>query len=377
MRGSVTRSGGGWQYVVDLGRDPVSGKRRQIRKRGFKRARDAERALADALSEMGRGEFVRPKKGTLAEYLTNWLDARTADLRPSTLYGYRKVIVARVIPELGQVRLSELDTATLEAWYGRLLKSGGNNGRGLSAKTVANTAGVLSVALGDAVRLKLLRYNPASEARLPRRERREMTAWTADEATRFLDAVAAGRLHPLWRLVLATGLRRGELCGLRWRDVDLSSGTVEVAQARVVAEEVVTGAPKTRAGSRVVALDRDTVLALTTWRRRQAEERLMAGPAWQDNGLVFVDELGVPPHPETVTRWWREAVERSGLPPIRLHDARHTAATLLLRAGVPVKVVTQRLGHADVAVTMRIYQHTTAQDDQDAADALGRALGGG
>ena len=116
--------------------------------------------------------------------------------------------------------------------------------------------------------------------------------------------------------------------------------------------------------------------ALAAWRKRQASERLAAGPAWQDHGLVFVDELGVPPHPETITRWWREAVARAGLPAIRLHDARHTAATMLLRAGVPVKVVAQRLGHADVAVTMRVYQHVTAQDDQAAADALGRALGG-
>ena len=117
--------------------------------------------------------------------------------------------------------------------------------------------------------------------------------------------------------------------------------------------------------------------ALHGWRRRQAEERLAAGSAWTDSGRVFVDELGVPPHPETVTRWWREAVQSAGARSIRLHDARHTAATLLLRAGVPVKVVTQRLGHADVAVTMRVYQHTTAQDDQAAAAAIGRALGSG
>jgi len=123
-----------------------------------------------------------------------------------------------------------------------------------------------------------------------------------------------------------------------------------------------------------VAIDRETVAVLSAWRRRQAEERLATGPAWQDHGLVFFGELGEPPHPETVTRWWREAVTRAGLPPIRLH-ARHTAATMLLRAGVPLKVVAQRLGHADVAVTMRVYQHITSQRrDQAAADGLGRAL---
>ncbi len=157
----------------------------------------------------------------------------------------------------------------------------------------------------------------------------------------------------------------------------MAEGTLTVASTRVVADVVVTGEPKTRAGARVVSLDRDTVNALAAWRRRQAEERLAVGPGWQDHGLVFVDQVGVPPHPETMTRWWREAVARAGLPAIRLHDARHTAATMLLRAGVPVKVVAQRLGHADVAVTMRVYQHVTAQDDRSAADATGRALGGG
>lgn len=203
-----------------------------------------------------------------------------------------------------------------------------------------------------------------------------MTAWSEADAGRFLDSVAGDRMYPLWRLALATGMRRGELCGLRWGDVDLDAGTVTVVSTRVAAERVVVGEPKTAAGARVVSLDAGTLGALQSWRRRQLEERLAAGEAWEDHGLVFVDELGRPPHPETVTRWWREAVARAGVPAIRLHDARHTADTVLLRAGVPVKVVSQRLGHADVAVTMRVYQHVTRQDDQAAADALSRAFSG-
>jgi len=376
MRGSVKRRDGAWVYVVDLGTDHATGRRRQLYKRGFPTRKAAEEAMADALAEINRGGFVRPVAGTLAEYLSGWLEGRRTDLRPSTFYGYRKVVTARIVPTIGHVKLSELDAATIEAWYGRLLAAGSARGGPLSAKTVANTAGILSIALGDAVRLKLLRHNPTVDARLPRRERREMAAWTETEAAAFLSAVRDERLFPLWRLVLATGLRRGELCGLRWSDVDIEAGRLEVAETRVVAEDVVTGAPKTRAGARLVALDDATVAALGSWRRRQAEERLAAGPAWSDHGLVFVDELGVPPHPETMTRWWNEAVARAGSRRIRLHDARHTAATLALRAGVPLKVVTQRLGHADVAVTMRVYQHVTAQDDRAAADALGRALGG-
>jgi len=375
LRGSIRKRDGCWVFVLDLGTDHATGARRQLYRRGFKTKGQAERALSEALSEIHRGKFVRPTNGALSDYLIGWLESRRADLRPTTLYGYEKIVTKRIVPTIGHVKLSELDAVTLEAWYTQLLTIGGSNGGRLSAKTVANIAGVLSAALSDAVRLKLLRHNPTADARLPRREAREMTAWTEGEASSFLDSVRGERLYPLWRLVLATGLRRGELCGLRWSDVDLESGRLEVAITRVVAEEVVIGSPKTKAGARLVALDAGTVAALAAWRQRQAEERLAAGPAWTDHGVVFVDELGVPPHPETITRWWNEAVTRTAVRRIRLHDARHTAATLALRAGVPLKVVTQRLGHADVAVTMRVYQHVTAQDDRAAAEALGRALG--
>jgi integrase len=364
---------GKYWFVVDAPAE--NGRRRQVKRRGFRTLKEARAAEAALVNEFAEGTYIQPTKGTVGEWLEQWLDMRAPDLRPTTHHGYAKVVRRRIIPALGALRLAEITTAEIERWYASLVVAGGVDGRGLSPKTVANTAGVLSIALGDAVRLRLLRHNPASEARLPRRERVEMSAWTEAEAGAFLAAVRGDRLGPIWRVVLATGLRRGELCGLRWVDVDLAAGTLEVAQSRVVADEVMTGAPKTRAGSRVLALDTGTVAALSAWRRQIATERLAAGGVWADCGLVLVDEFGVPPHPETVTRWWREAVDAAGARPIRLHDARHTAATVLLRSGQPVKVVTQRLGHADVAVTMRVYQHVTAQDDRAAADALGKALG--
>lgn len=366
---------GTWTFVVDVA--TPDGTRRQMFRRGFRTKKEAEAAEAAVVADQARGTFVRPVRGTLGKYLVEtWLPGRRVNLRASTVVGYEKVIRRRIVPYIGGVPLAALDAATLEAFYARLLTQGGRGGGPLSAKTVSNAAGVLSIALADAVRLRLIPHNVTTDARLPRREHREMNAWTEAEAAAFLATVADDRLFALWRLALATGMRRGELCGLRWRDIDLGTGVVTVASTRVVADVVVIGEPKTRAGARVVALDRHTAAALASWRKHQASERLLAGPAWEDHGLVFVDELGVPPHPETITRWWREAVARAGVPAIRLHDARHTAATVLLRAGVPVKVVAQRLGHADVAVTMRVYQHVTAQDDQAAADALGKALGG-
>jgi len=365
---------GTWTVVVDV--PPVAGKRQQLKRRGFTTKKEALAFERNTLSDVSNGRYVRPAKGTVGEYLLEaWLPSRRVNLRPSTVVGYQKS-VKRIVAGIGDVKLATLDAATLEHFYSTLLARGGVKGRPLSPKTVANTAGVLSAALGDAVRLRLLPHNVASDARLPSRRRQEMHAWTEQEAGRFLASVAADRLFPLWRLALATGMRRGELCGLRWRDVDLEARTITVASTRVVAGRVEIGEPKTKAGHRIISIDAGTASVLSAWRKRQAEERLLVGAGWRDHGLVFVDPVGEPPHPETVTRWWREAVAKAEVPPIRLHDARHTAATIMLRSGVPVKVVTQRLGHADVAVTMRVYQHVTAQDDATAADVLGRALGG-
>jgi len=365
-----------WFYVVDV--PAPGGRRRQVKRRGFGTKKEATVAEAEVLADVRRGRYVRPSRSTVGQYLVEtWLPARRADLRPSTIHGYEKVVTGRIVPMLGDVPLSALDVATVEAFYGRLLTSGGKNGRALSAKTVANAAGVLSAALADAVRLRLLPHNVTSDARLPRRSQREMSAWTAAEAERFLASVRESRLWPLWRLALASGLRRGELAGLRWRDVDVAAGSLQVAHTRVTAGKVVEGEPKTKAGFRVVALDDETVGTLKAWRRTQTEERLLLGAGWRDTGYVFTNELGEPPYPGQFTKWWNTAVKAAGVPRIRLHDARHTSATLLLRAGVPVKVVSQRIGHADVAVTMRIYQHVTAQDDRAAADALGQVLGGG
>jgi integrase len=382
MRGSVKlhqgSRGKSWCYVVDAGTDPATAKRRQIKRRGFRTRDEAEAALSERMAELRGGRYVVPSRLTLAAYLVDrWLPARTAALRPSTFTSYRQVIETHVLPHLGAVVLQQIDAATLEAFYGRLLVGGrkvAGTSQALSAKTVRNAAGILSKALADAVKWRLLPHNPARDAELPRNEAPEMQAWTGTETRTFLAHVESSRLAPLWRLALATGMRRGELLGLQWRDVDLAAGVLAVARARVMAGIVTEGRPKTKAGVRRVAIDPATMVALRAWKRAQTEERLHAGPAWSDTGYVFTNELGEPLHPLAVTRAWSRAVMTAGVPLIRLHDARHTAATLMLAAGAPVKLVSQRLGHADIAVTLRVYTHVTAQDDEEAANALGAVL---
>lgn len=234
-------------------------------------------------------------------------------------------------------------------------------------------------ALADAVRWGRLARNPADQSDPPRAAAPEMSVWTPEELRTFLDSVRSDRLFAAWLLAATTGMRRGELLGLRWADIDPDSSTARVRQIRTVARyEVVTGSPKTEKGARTISLDPATVATLRTHRIAQMEERLAVGPAHQETGdLVFTREDGSPIHPERFSAWFKQHCRRSGLPPVRLHDVRHSYVTALLAAGVPLKVVSQRVGHSSPMVTMSIYQHVLPGDDQAAAATGAQAILGG
>ncbi len=219
-----------------------------------------------------------------------------------------------------------------------------------------------------------LNRNPAALAVKPKQRSAgsvDMRTWTADELRRFLDHVRDDRLFPAWRLAASTGLRRGELLGLRWQDVDLHAGRVSVRQTlTTVGNKVAFGEPKTARGKRNIALDGVTIGALRTWRTQQAQERLALGPVWQDTGLVFSREDGSLIHPDTFSFWFDRHVRAADVPRIRFHDLRHTHATLALQAGVPAKVVSERLGHATVAFTLDVYSHVIPALQEDAAERI-------
>jgi integrase len=219
-----------------------------------------------------------------------------------------------------------------------------------------------------------LNRNPAALAVKPKQRSAgsvEMKTWTAAEVRRFLDHVREDRLFPAWRLAASTGLRRGELLGLRWQDVDLDIGRVSVRQTlTTVGNKVAFGEPKTARGKRNIAVDGVTISALRTWRACQAQERLAFGQAWHDTGLVFSREDGSLIHPDALSFWFDRHVRAAAVPRIRFHDLRHTHATLALQAGVPAKVVSERLGHATVAFTLDVYSHVIPALQEDAAERI-------
>jgi integrase len=203
-----------------------------------------------------------------------------------------------------------------------------------------------------------------------------MKTWTAAQLRAFLESVSEDRLYAAWLLAATTGMRRGEILGLRWSDLDLKNEQVSVSQIRTVAQyKIITTTPKTDKGTRTISLDPATAAALRAHRTAQKAERLAWGPAYHSAGdLVFTREDGSAIHPERLTSWFAQHCRRSGLPAIRLHDVRHAYVSALLAAGVPLKVVSQRVGHASPMITMTIYQHVLPGDDRAAADAGARAI---
>jgi integrase len=379
MSTGVYKRGKTWSYKVELGRNPVTGERRMKIVGGFPTSKKAQSARAVAVAHLATGAYVEPAKDTLREYLLDrWLPAIEArGLRSSTAYSYRMLIEKYCVPHLGHVPLQKVDGMAVTAMYVALGREGKvKSTGGLAPKTIRNLHGVLGKAFRDAVRWGVLVRNPIDAADPPRRADVEMKSWTADQVGTFLRAAEADRLAGLWRLEAMTGMRRGELVALRWSDVDLDAGRLHVRQAAgvVTGVGVVVERPKTAKGTRSISLDEATRAALRQHRRRQLEERMAAGPAWVDTGLVFTHPDGTMFHPGRITKTFRLLLERAGLPPIRLHDMRHSHASLLLGNGVPVKVVSERLGHAQASVTLNVYQHVLPGADEEAAETAARLV---
>lgn len=364
--GSITRrSDGLWEARVTLD----GGKRKSFY---AKTRQEAARKLNEALRDRDSGLPVVGGKQTVEQYLTSWLAATKATIRPTTFARYEQFVRVHIVPTIGKSALSKLSPQQLQALYALKLEEG------LSSTTVHHLHAVLHRALDKALRLGLVQRNVADMVDVPRMRHHEMTTLSEEQARTLLSAASGERLEALYVLAIATGMRQGELLALKWRDVDLDESRLQVrATLHYTNEGYVIAEPKTEFSRRRIALSKVAVEALRAHRIRQLEERLQLGDAWEDNDLVFPNTVGRPLDGVNLLKYWfYPLLKRAGLPRMRFHDLRHTAATLLLGRGINPKIVSEMLGHSHVSVTLGIYSHVTPHMQEQAAKAMDDALGG-
>lgn len=353
MKGSIRRQGErSWEVRVYLGRGANNRKLyRSHTVRGTKK--DAERELARLVTQIHSGEYVEPNRMTTGEYLEKWLaDYAKANVTAKTFERYEEMVKKHLTPALGHIRLAKLAPLHVQAYYTEALQKGRRDGSGgLSAKTVLHLHRLLREALQQAVRWQLVVRNVADAVEPPRPVRKEMRALDEGQTARLLEAAAGTRLFLPILLAVTTGARRGELLALRWSNVDLDSSRVTIRQSLEQTRRRLAFKTPKNGKARVVALPPLAAEALRRHKVEQAKTRLMMGSAYADQGLVLARPDGRPFDPSETSKAFRKLIRKTKLPVIRFHDLRHGHATHLLRQNVPLKVVSERLGHSGIAIT--------------------------
>jgi integrase len=378
MRGHITRRAkDSYTIVLNLGTDPETGKRRQqwVTVKGTKK--DAERRLSELLNQLDTGTFVKPRKIAVEEYLQQWLaDYAELHCSPKTIESYRQVINSHLVPELGNIKLVELEARHLQTMFAKKRESG------LSTRTVRYLYSLMSQVLRYAVRQGVLNRNVAQNTEPPKMEHRELDTIRPEQINTFLEAARETPHYALFYLLLHTGLRRGEALALKWKNIDMGMASLGV-QAYLsvtlslskVAGKIYIREPKTSSGRRRVALPPSLTLVLQQHKLKQQEVFRLLGRTLTDEDYVFCHHDGTPLDPSTVSHSFTHALRKAGLPPMPLHGLRHSHATLLLQAGTHPRVVMERLGHSSIRVTLDTYSHVVGGLQESAAQRFDDFVG--
>ncbi len=368
--GSISRRrAGGWmaQYAVYT----AEGRKRKTIY-GKTRAEVAKK-LSKALSDREGGLVFDAGGLTVGEYLDRWLSDSVKDtVRQTTYQGYERIVRLHIKPSLGRIKLKDLTVVHVRGNYRERLDAG------LSPRMVQLVHVILHKALKQAVADGLIPHNAAEAVRPPRPEKKEITPLSPEQARSLLRAAQGERFEALYVLAVTTGMRQGELLGLKWEDIDLEAGTLQVRRTLSTATGggLKFGAPKTSRSRRSITLPATALVPLKKHRKAQLEERMKLARLFEDRGLVFASRVGKPVYrQDLITRSFKPLLRRAGLPNIRFHDLRHTCATLLLGKGVHAKFVQELLGHATISITLDTYSHVLPGMGDAAAGAMDEAFG--
>jgi len=393
------RGSNSWRLTVNCGMD-ANGK--QIRKTktitvehacekksckncskiGRCRARkEAEKQLGLFAAEVEKGLYAEPSKLIFKNFAERWLrDYGEQNFAPKTFLRYKQILESRVYPAMGHLKIEKIRPTHLMEFYANLQEDGirgdGRPGK-LSEKTILYHHRVISSILNDAVQWQVIPFNPASRVKPPKVPKKQALCYDEGQVAALLMSLNQLEEKDLKykvvvTLAITTGLRRGELAGLEWRDIDFNNATLEVRQASqyLPGKGTFTKEPKNETSKRVISVPASVMALLKQYKAHRAEERLKTGDLWQGSERLFTTWDGRPMHPDTISKWFSKFLKRHGLPPLPFHGLRHTAATLLIGRGLPAKVISGRLGHSNISTTMDVYGHFLKSADREAADKL-------
>lgn len=340
--------------------------------------REAEKLLAEFTLEIEKGLFIEPAKLTFSDFVERWLkDYGATNLAPKTLHRYKQMLNTRILPAMGHLKVEQIRPTHLLDFYTNLQEDGiredGKPGA-LSERTILHHHRLISAIMQDAVEWQVIGSNPASRVKPPKVVKRQMPCYDEEQVSQLLEATDKENLkhQVLIHLALWTGLRRGEIMGIDWSNVNFDKGVLQVSQASqyLPKQGTFTKEPKNENSNRLLSLPAFLVDMLKQYKKEQAEASMEIRDIWQDSDRIFTTWDGRPGHPEWPSQWFSKFIKKHELPHLNFHGLRHTAATMLINQGLPAKNISSRMGHANISTTMDIYGHYLKSADKEASDRL-------
>ena len=379
--GITKRKDGSWMAYLEVGRDS-EGKR--IRKYFYGRTKaDVTLKLNDASSDVRHGRYKDPEKITYGEWLDEWMEVWKTELKPTTRESYEYLIKTHIKPEFEFIPLIKIDETSLQKFFNEKKKSG------LSPRTVKYIHSVVNGALRKAVDLKMITANPARTVDLPKQKQKDISFFDSEQIGKFLELVKHDDYYSAYLLELWTGMRRGELLALRWRDIDLKGGSVKVnkGMVRTKADGLIFQEPKTTFGKREIEIPSNVCEVLRFYQEKQKKQKEKAGVAWvqqlvflkgepEENDLVFTNKIGQPLDPRAFSSHFKKLIEDTDLEGVTFHGLRHSFAILSLQEGVDPRTTQENLGHHDPGFTLKVYSQATKKMKRDAVEKIGKVLNG-
>ncbi|WP_046175355.1 site-specific integrase [Domibacillus indicus] len=373
MKGSVIKRGETWTYIIDIGKDPLTGKRKQKTKGGFRLKKDAEAAMRKLLSEVDEGDYFRPSDEQFSLFIQKWFYEYYSKRVKDTTAKSREYMMQKHLIDgnpFSNKPISAITTEDIDALYNLKYEEE------YSPAYIRKIHNMLNQAFDKAKKWRKIKYNPASEAESPPIRQKEMVIWSFNEIHRFLDVCRGERCYLTFLLALYTGMRRGELLGLKWSDIDFDKQIINVNRqlAYIPLKGYVVTTLKTKKSQRKIPISNEVIKALLISKTEQQEWKEKLGQAYEDNDFVICTEFGKPRDPSNVLRTMKRVCESAKVTPIRFHDLRHTHASILISSNVDIVRVAKRLGHADPKITLGVYAHLVPDATDDSADIFEEAI---